>query len=127
MSDVLTIPCTGGLSNFKGKIHPTPSNKGKTWTWKKAPSPQRQAVALQDAVFKSAMENKSEPQELCKLAGVWAQVEDRRQVLAGVGRPKPVEAKNTRSKSKKHSAPAMVDPTDHGHQPETPAPEVPNP
>ena len=59
-------------------------------------------------------------------ARVWKDLEELRLTLIGFGRPKPVEAKNTRSKSKSRTAPAMVDPTDHGHQPETPDPEVPN-
>lgn len=48
---------------------------------------------------------------LCSLASAYNACEDRRQVLAGFGRPKSVEARNARGKVKSRQVGGMIDPT----------------
>jgi hypothetical protein len=107
------------LANFKGKIAPRPDQTGKRWAKPKRIPPLFQAVALQAATFKLSIKPGVGANELCKLSAAWAAIEDRRQVLAGVGRPKSVEAANSRKHStKRTTAPAMMDPSnDHDADP----------
>ena len=90
-----------------------------------------QAVNLQEVLYKLAMKPKTKASEVARLAATWSIVEDKRQVLAGVGRPKPVEARNAPGKRGRRAASAsMEDPTEtlpaNGHLPSNLAGGTPN-
>lgn len=67
-----------------------------------------QAVEFQRLLFQLAISgqdvNDKAVQRLVKLSSAWGEIEDKRQVLAGIGKPKPVEARNTSTKSRRKGA-----------------------
>jgi hypothetical protein len=66
-----------------------------------------QTIEIQGILINLLRIHKDNPSEVTKLATAYMQAESQRQVLAGIGKPKSVEAKNSRSKSKKRPGEAV--------------------
>jgi hypothetical protein len=107
------IPSAAQLAtNFGNKVSPRTNQTGKRWAKPKPIPPLSQALRLQQALFTLSLKKVNNVKELAQLSNTWATIEDRRQVLAGVGRPKSVEAANSRKHSTKRAVtPAMIDPS----------------
>jgi hypothetical protein len=66
-----------------------------------------ETIEIQGILMNLLRKNSEDPLEVTKLAAAYMQAESQRQVLAGIGKPKSVEAKNSRGKSKKRPGEAV--------------------
>jgi len=74
--------------------------------------PLAQVVAWQNILIELGQEWMAKPQIVASLANSWATLEDKRQVLIGYGKPKPVQARNEPGRrGQKRSKAGMIDPS----------------
>lgn len=61
-------------------------------------APLKDAVLLQRELRSSALDKETSPAAKAQLARAWAELEELKREIRGIGKPKPVQAKNERTK-----------------------------